>query len=68
MGIVKFAVGAGTGCLFLLILPDNSYRIFRSNLYKPISKEINKTEIDLAKVLRLSIEGVSGVAQDLWNS
>ena len=67
MGRLKrFAIGTGLGFLFISLIPDDHYRIFRRNFYKPISKEINKVEIDIAKVLRLSIEGIEDTFKDYW--
>ena len=62
----KFAFGTGFGVLFITLLPDDHYRIFRRNFYRPISKEINKTEIDIAKVLRYSIEGIEDTFKEYW--
>jgi len=67
MGKFKHVVlGAAVGTLFITLIPDDHYRIFRNNFYRPISRELNKTEVDLAKILRLSLEGMESTVKDYF--
>ncbi len=56
--------GTSVGFVMIYFIPEDNYRIMRRNLYKPISKEINKDVVDLVQLTRLTIEGVENTISD----
>ena len=65
MGKLKqFVMGTTIGCLFIVFVPEDHYRIMKRNLYKPVSKEINKDIVDLVQLTRITIEGVENTISD----
>ena len=65
MGKLKqFVWGTTIGCLFIVLVPEDHYRIMKRNLYKPVSKEINKDIVDLVQLTRITIEGIENTISD----
>lgn len=65
MGMLKQLFwGTSVGFVMIFFIPEDNYRIMRRNLYKPISKEINKDVVDLVQLTRLTIEGVENTISD----
>ena len=53
------------GCVFIYLLPPDAYRSFKRNFGKPLSKELNKREVDLLKVATLTVAGVQYTFEDI---
>ena len=64
-GLRQFIIGSSMGCVFIYLLPPNAYRSFKRNFGKPLSKELNKREIDLLKVTTLTVAGVQYTFEDI---
>lgn len=65
MGMLKQLFwGTSVGFALIYFTPEEHYRIMKRNLYKPISKEINKDIVDLVQLTRLAIEGVENTITD----
>lgn len=68
MGVFgSLITGSACGCLFIYLLPNDYYRIFSYNLRRPISKELDKDEVDVLKIFQLSVWGAGNTVSDVWN-
>jgi len=65
MGKLKqFVWGTSIGCLWIVFAPEDHYRIMKRNIFKPVSKEINKDVVDLVQLTRITIQGIENTITD----
>lgn len=67
MGIfTRFIFGAAIGTAFIYTMDDFYYRSLKKNIAEPASEELQKNEVDIAKVSKIVFRGAKQTYHELW--